>query len=186
MENAVSDSPPSLIFAATKHAVLMNKLNDNLKTFSLIVIACSLFTMTVLQVLEQIDRYNEERSLPASPAPMAPSAPLVDPKMPKTTMLIDTLFDFGKINEGDTVNHIFMIRNTGANPLKISEARGSCGCTTPYWPKEPILPGQSAPMRVHFDSHAKPGHQTKTVTIQSNAVVNPMKITIQADVTPKS
>ena len=59
-------------------------------------------------------------------------------------------FDFGTINEGDVVEHVFKFTNTSDKPLTISNARGSCGCTVPEWPREPIAPGEDGEIKVKF------------------------------------
>ena len=58
-----------------------------------------------------------------------------------------------------------MFKNTGKTPLVISNAKGSCGCTVPEWPKEPVAPGATAELLVKFNSKGKPNQQQKTVTI---------------------
>ena len=77
-------------------------------------------------------------------------------------------FDFGKIIQGEKVSHSFYFRNTGKKNLIISSASGSCGCTVPEWPKEPVLPGESGKIDVVFSSDGKSGYQEKTITIVSN------------------
>ena len=80
-----------------------------------------------------------------------------------------TLHDFGTIQEGETVETIFTFTNTGKSDLIIVDARGSCGCTVPEYPKNtPIPPGDSGKIRVSFDSSNKPNMQQKTVTISAN------------------
>jgi len=66
--------------------------------------------------------------------------------------------------------------------LIISNASGSCGCTVPEWPKEPIAPGAKAVIKVTFNSAGKQGVQDKTVTLQSNAQQNPMVIHLKGNV----
>lgn len=94
--------------------------------------------------------------------------------------------DFGKINEGDVVETEFIVKNIGEVDLIIADAKGSCGCTVPEPPKEPIAPGQSAPIKVSFDSNGKPGQQSKTVTLTTNTETGNETFTIKADVTPKA
>src|SRR5215204_6765023 len=53
-------------------------------------------------------------------------------------------FNFGTIKQGESITHNFEFTNTGKEPLIISNAAGSCGCTVPEWPKEPIAPGAKA------------------------------------------
>ncbi len=80
-----------------------------------------------------------------------------------------TLHDFGTIQEGETVETIFTFTNSGKSDLIIVDARGSCGCTVPEYPKNtPIAPGESGKIRVSFDSSNKPNMQQKTVTISAN------------------
>ena len=77
--------------------------------------------------------------------------------------------DFGNIKEGDVVETSFAFTNTGTSDLIILDARGSCGCTVPEYPKNtPIAPGETKDIKVKFDSANKPGNQTKTVTLTTN------------------
>lgn len=80
----------------------------------------------------------------------------------------EELFDFGKITQGEKVNHAFSFKNTGSKSLIITGASGSCGCTVPEWPKEPINPGQSAKINVVFSSEGKSGILEKTITVVTN------------------
>ncbi|WP_114938991.1 MULTISPECIES: DUF1573 domain-containing protein [Mucilaginibacter] len=76
--------------------------------------------------------------------------------------------DFGKIKEGDKVSYDFKFTNTGKSPLIITNARATCGCTTPTWPKAPVKPGESAVIGVTFNSAGKSGLQDKQITITAN------------------
>jgi hypothetical protein len=78
-------------------------------------------------------------------------------------------YNFGTIKQGDKVKYDFKFANVGKEPLIISDARGSCGCTVPEWPKEPIAKGAKGSIHIEFDSAGKQGLQDKTVTISSNA-----------------
>ncbi len=91
-------------------------------------------------------------------------------------------FNFGTIMQGDQVKHDFQFTNTGKEPLIISNAAGSCGCTVPEWPKEPIAPGAKSVIKVTFNSAGKQGVQDKTVTLQSNGTPNPMVIHLKGNV----
>lgn len=95
------------------------------------------------------------------------------PTGPTTTIEYETkVHDFGEIKEGDMVKYSFKFKNTGSEPLVISDAKGSCGCTVPDWPREPIAPGASAEIKVEFDSKGKGtedgSKQTKRVTVTAN------------------
>lgn len=94
--------------------------------------------------------------------------------------------DFGVINEGDKVETVFTFTNTGDADLLITNASGSCGCTVPDYPKEPIKPGKSGKMKVTFDSSGKPGMQQKAVNITANTVTGRDVLSIKANVTPKN
>lgn len=96
-----------------------------------------------------------------------------------------TEHDFGNIKEGDVPETVFKITNEGEADLIIINAQGSCGCTVPEWPKEPIKPGASADMKVTFNSKGKPGSQQKSVTLTTNTKEGFEKVTIKAQVKPK-
>jgi len=102
----------------------------------------------------------------------------------------DNTYDFGKIPEGPSVTHEFVFKNTGKLPLIITNGQASCGCTSPKWPEEPVLPGKSGKITVTFNTENKAGTFTKTVYLTSNAVVpnggDRIELFIKGDVTPKS
>ena len=78
--------------------------------------------------------------------------------------------DFGEISEGTVAEHVFTFTNEGDGPLIISNAQGSCGCTVPIWPRNPIAPGQTGEIKVSFNSKGRAGKQDKRVTLTTNAV----------------
>ncbi len=82
--------------------------------------------------------------------------------------------DYGNIKINANGESEFKFTNTGTAPLVISEARGSCGCTVPEWPKTPIKPGESAVIKVKYDTKHT-GPINRTVTIISNAGESPTK-----------
>ena len=104
-------------------------------------------------------------------------------KFPKVE-LDKEVHDFGTIKEGDVVETEFIVKNVGETDLIISDAKGSCGCTVPEPPKEPIKPGASAPIKVSFDSKGKPGAQEKTVTLTTNSENGHETFKIKANVKP--
>ncbi|MGB3616586.1 MAG: DUF1573 domain-containing protein [Catalinimonas sp.] len=77
--------------------------------------------------------------------------------------------DFGDVVEGTKAEHEFTFTNTGDQPVVISSVRASCGCTTPHWTREPILPGQSGSIKASYNSQGRPGGFHKTITVTSNA-----------------
>jgi len=94
----------------------------------------------------------------------------------------EEVFDFGRITQGEKVSHAFKFKNTGNKALIISGANGSCGCTVPEWPKEPVQPGQSNKINVVFSSEGKSGLQEKTITIVTNCEPATKVIRIKADI----
>ena len=79
-------------------------------------------------------------------------------------------YDFGEIAKGPDAMHEFSFTNTGNQPLTIVDAKPSCSCTTPEWPKEAIAPGATGVIKVGYHT-TKPGPFFKEVYIQSNAVL---------------
>src|SRR5690606_19161405 len=95
-------------------------------------------------------------------------------------------FDFGQVKEtGGSVEHKFIFKNAGNAPLKIQDVRPSCGCTTPSWTKEPVLPGKEGFIVAKYDPANRPGAFTKSLTITSNAAPNVKTIYIKGMVDPK-
>ncbi|TXB66575.1 DUF1573 domain-containing protein [Phaeodactylibacter luteus] len=104
---------------------------------------------------------------PATPQPAAAQA--AAPAGPTTTMEFDaTEFDFGTVQDGEKVSHTYTFKNTGSEPLILSNAKGSCGCTVPSWPREPIAPGETGEITVEFNSKNKKGRRNQKVTITAN------------------
>lgn len=79
--------------------------------------------------------------------------------------------DFGEVNYGGDGVREFHFKNTGSEPLMITNAKGSCGCTVPEWPKEPIRPGQSGIIKIKYDTKRQ-GPISKTVTVTTNEVAS--------------
>lgn len=96
----------------------------------------------------------------------------------------ETAHDFGTIDEGEVVEHTFAFTNTGDVPLVITNAKGSCGCTVPDWPRESIAPGDSGEIKVRFNSRGRKNNQNKSVTITANTKNGTERLTIHANITP--
>ena len=114
---------------------------------------------------------------PVTPSPAATpvnqGAAAAIPAGPLTSISFDEkAFDFGDIKDGEKVTHVFTFKNTGDEPLIISNAKGSCGCTVPDWPREPIPVGGSGELKVVYDSKNKGSvegkPETKKVTVTAN------------------
>ncbi len=115
-------------------------------------------------VLASLNSLAQEKKTPAVGQVKAVAAPTSTAEITFTK----DLHDFGTINKGDNGTYEFTFKNTGKEPLIIANAQGSCGCTVPLWPKEPIAPGASSNIKVTYDTK-RVGAFTKTVTITSNA-----------------
>jgi hypothetical protein len=83
--------------------------------------------------------------------------------------------DYGSIENGANGDCVFTFKNTGNAPLILENVKGSCSCTVPDWTKDPILPGATGQITVHYDTKSA-GPINKSVTISSNAVNEPMKV----------
>jgi Protein of unknown function (DUF1573) len=97
-----------------------------------------------------------------------PQAPVIKADGPVITLEKNT-HDFGDIYQGDVVEHTFKFTNTGNQPLLITNIQTSCGCTTPQWPRDPIMPGGKGELKVGFNSTGKMGKQIKVLPIISNS-----------------
>jgi len=102
-----------------------------------------------------------------------------------TVQFAETEFKFAPIKEGDKIEHIFKFKNTGPKPLIIANAWGSCGCTVPEYPKEPIAPGAESQVKVTFNSTGKKGEQHKSVTMQMNTLKHNEEVFLSGTVNPK-
>lgn len=94
-------------------------------------------------------------------------------------------FDFGNIKEGPQATHVFEFVNTGDQPIIISNAQASCGCTTPDWTKEPIPPKGKGMIKATYNTEGRVGAFNKSITIISNAIESNKVIIIKGTVEPK-
>lgn len=86
-----------------------------------------------------------------------------------SVQIIDSSYNFGKITEGEKVEYSYRFINSGTNPLVVTNATASCGCTVPQKPEKPILPGETGFIKIVFDSKGRVGTAHKTITVLSNA-----------------
>jgi len=103
-----------------------------------------------------------------------------NPNAPEITFE-NEIHDYGTVKMGADGNCEFKFKNTGKEPLIISAAKASCGCTVPNYPKEPIMSGQTGVIKVHYDTK-RIGAFTKTITINSNAKTETKTLTIKGNV----
>ncbi len=114
-----------------------------------------IFSLLVLLTLACSLSFSQEDSS-ETPAPTGPEMTFES-----------TEVDYGEIEQGSDPLRVFNFVNTGNEPLQIKNAKGSCGCTVPQWPKEPIFPGESGKIEVRYDTK-RVGKFVKRVTITTN------------------
>ena len=112
----------------------------------------------------------------------APAAEAETPKSDATMVFDQETFEYGTILQGEVVKNVFEFENTGTEALVIMNAKGSCGCTVPEWPKDPILPGETGQLLVQFDSKGKMGKQSKRVTLTTNGQRSVVYLTIKGEI----
>ena len=89
--------------------------------------------------------------------------------------------NYGEIAHNSDGVRVFKFTNVGKSPLIITNVKGSCGCTVPTSPKEPIMPGQQGEIKVKYATN-RIGPFSKTVTITSNATEANKVVTIKGKV----
>src|SRR5262249_48374978 len=115
--------------------------------------------------------------------PLQPPVDISAPRGPPTEMRFEEEeYDFGQILQGSENPHVFKFKNTGKVPLIISMAQGSCGCTVPFYSREPIMPGKESEIHVVYKPGKQEGKQAKTVTITANTVPMQTILRIKAEV----
>ena len=133
-----------------------------------------LITAASVSFAQQAKSATETKKDDKTTAAANPNAPTVDFK--------EETYNFGEVSEGPQVTHEFKFTNNGKEPLILSNVKASCGCTTPSWPKDPILPGKEATILVTYNTQGRPGNFTKSITITSNAANASKVIFIKGDV----
>lgn len=129
------------------------------------------FSLTLLSLFTLMFSYSQDKII-------------VNPNAPEITFEKE-LIDMGTYEQYDDESSRceFIFTNTGKEPLIIEKAKGSCGCTVPEWPKEPIAPGESAIMKINYDEK-RVGPYTKSITITSNAKTSPKIVKVKGKILP--
>lgn len=109
----------------------------------------------------------------------------VVPSESTTVEIIDSIYNFGEIAEGEIVEFNFRFKNTGKAPLVVTNVSASCGCTVPEKPEQPIRPGETGFIKAKFDSDKRPGETMKTVTVTSNTAPPFPELILKGKVLPK-
>lgn len=100
----------------------------------------------------------------------------------KASIVFDKLeHDFGNLKSNENAECVFKFENKGTLPLVLSRVAASCGCTTPSWPKDPILPGKTGEIKVKYDT-SRMGMFSKTITVISNAETSSVLLRITGTV----
>ena len=107
-----------------------------------------------------------------------------DGKYPVMVIQGGDTHDFGAIEYGKPVEYVFAFENTGNAPLTILDAATSCGCTTPQWTKEPVLPGAKGEVKVRFNGVGS-GKIKKSITLTTNTQAGRQILYITADIQQK-
>ncbi|MBI2281186.1 MAG: DUF1573 domain-containing protein [Bacteroidetes bacterium] len=125
---------------------------------------------------------------PTNPQQPQPQQPSQSETRAKTSIkFADMSHNFGEINQESKNTHVFKFTNTGNQPLIIENATGSCGCTVPTFPKEPIAPGKTGEIEVVYSPGQQQGEQMKTVSITANTdpIVTTLNISAKVKVVTK-
>ena len=109
--------------------------------------------------------------------------PVKEEKVNATIDFESKVVDYGTIEHNADGARKFVFTNNGTEPLVIKSAKGSCGCTVPTWPKEPIAAGATAEIGVKYAT-SRVGKFTKTITLTTNADKKPVILTIKGEVNP--
>jgi hypothetical protein len=131
------------------------------------------------------EKTNSTKDTAIVATPVTEAKPQAAPMALTKLEFLESSFDFGKIDEGKKVEHVFKFKNTGENPLVLQDARASCGCTIPEYTKDTIAPGSEGQMKVIYDSANKEGQINKTVTVTANTEPATTDIKIAAFVVKK-
>ena len=97
---------------------------------------------------------------------------------------VESEYDFGTIEDGTVVEHTFKFKNTGVEPVILTQVTASCGCTTPDYTQTPVAPGKQGLINVSFNSTGQLGAQQKIITVLSNTE-KPQTVSIKGTVIEK-
>jgi len=172
-------------------------MKENIKIGLLGIIALTLIVDTF--IMNDSSSSNNSSATPAAsnivanptqPANLMPENVVTPPinKAPEITRpttvvnFAESNHNFGEIMQDSKNTYVFEFTNTGSEPLVIENASGSCGCTVPTYPKEPIAPGATGEIEVVYSPGKQQGEQTKTVSITANTEPKITKLNISASV----
>ncbi|MES2628982.1 MAG: DUF1573 domain-containing protein [Bacteroidota bacterium] len=158
----------------------MTPNSDKIKIALLAIILVTLVVQTFYLVS---DRPVSRMTTPDITLPGESDEPKEEVSTPTTTISFNEIdHNFGKVMQESENKKVFTFTNTGTEPLTIANAVGSCGCTIPTYPKEPIAPGKTGEIVVVYKPGQQKGSQTKTITITANTEPLTTMLMIRADV----
>lgn len=158
----------------------MKKPNP-LHTVLLALVALSLVAIAVIEIsgissTALFNKSNPDAAVAAAQTPV---------EIPKTAIEFEeTHYSFGKVRNGDKVEHVYRFKNVGDKPLLISKVEAGCGCTAPSFTNAPVAPGETGEITIAFNSTNRGGFQEKSVTVFSNAEEPAIRLLFDADVSP--
>jgi hypothetical protein len=166
---------------------------QNIQTGLLVVIAATVIYGTFLKdstpTRERHRKTERKSNVAATPQiqpnqqSQQPTAPTSQPVNNPTSIAFTAMaHDFGAIDQNSENVYVFDFTNTGDKPLIIETATGSCGCTVPEFPKEPIAPGASSQIKVVYKPGKQKGLQNKTITVIANTQPKDTRLNITANV----
>ena len=120
----------------------------------------------------------------AAPAPQSAATAAAQPV--DAIKFVSEIHDFGTIPEGPAADHEFVFTNTGKEPVIIQRAQPSCGCTTPSYSKDPILPGKTGSIKASYATQGRPNAFTKTITVVTNLGTKVLTIKGNVEKAPES
>lgn len=165
-------------------------MKENIKIGLLGIIALTLVIDTFIMDNDSTNESasNTSSNIVASPTPtnsIMPEKVITPPTPNRPTTSInfaESSHSFGEIMQDSKNTFVFKFTNTGNEPLVIENASGSCGCTVPTYPKEPIAPGETGEIEVVYSPGKQQGEQNKTVSITANTDPNVTTLNISATV----
>jgi len=117
----------------------------------------------------------QDKKTTVATKPAAATAAPATTEAPKTSLTVDNMafnidsHDFGTVSEGPAAEYEFHFKNTGKEPINLQRVQASCGCTTPTYSKDPVLPGKEGVIKASYNTSGRPGPFTKSITVVSNA-----------------
>ena len=124
-----------------------------------------------------------EKAEPVVEIEEAKQEQIEEPSSNATIDFESKVYDYGVLEHNGNGDGDFIFTNNGTEALLIKNAKGSCGCTVPTWPREPIMPGETSRIGVKYAAN-RVGKFTKTITLTTNASKKPAILTIKGEVTP--